>query len=480
MTAGRVPSPGEAEGLSEQLGRDLHELARAPLPAATAGAAKDRLLHVIGITLASSGLPAPAAAWQAVRADAGPCTVIGRPGRLSSAAAAFANAVAAHSSLLEDCGLGGLSEGSHPGTYVPAAALAAAEQAGASGADLLAAIVVGYEAVGVLGAVAPISIVARRFRPLGVLGPIGAAAAAAALYGCDAGQFAAAISIAANTAAGYGQGFVSGSTEPYLHAGFAARNGLLAAGLAASGCVTAPDSLDGPYGFFQTYGGEGGRARPVQTRPAVARLGTKMFAACLQNQETLTLIQARLPVPLSPAAIRRVTLFRPATPNNGIASPGVAQSPPYTTMLQRQMSARFTAAAALLGRPVQDARYFEAAGDDDEVAGLAAAIELCGTDDPVVRIEVELRDGTRFTATGDMSQVLFPTSSEITQRFRDRAESVLGPATQEVVGMIAQLERLPAAATLLDALRPREAEPDLDAAAHVNATMSLDATEAVR
>ena len=465
MTAG----PGPTEGLSEWLGRDLDELAHAPLPAASAAAAKDRLLHAVGITLASSALPAPAAAWRAVRNDAGPCTVLGRPGWVAPASAAFANAVAAHSSLLEDCGPGGLSEGSHPGTYVPASALAAAEQSGASGADLLTAIVVGYEAVGVLGAVAPVSIVRRRFRPLGVLGPIGAAAAAASLYGCDAGQLAAAISIAANTAAGYGQGFVSGSTEPYLHAGFAARNGLLAADLAAAGCMAAPNSLDGPYGFFQTYGGEGGRVPPDQPRHAVTRLGTKRFAACLQNQETLTLIRAHLPVPLAPATIARVTLFRPATPNNGIASPGVAERPPYATMLQRQMSARFTAAAALLGRPVEDVRYFESAGDDDEAAGLAAVIELCNTGEPTVRIEVELRDGTRYATSGDMSGVLFPTSGDLIQRFRDRVESVLGPATEEVISMIAQLERLPSASSLLDALRPAE-----------TAAAGLDAKEPVR
>ena len=467
MTVGEInaadrPEPvGPGVRLADRLSGELYQLACAALPAATIGAAKDRLLHVIGVTLASSGLPAPAAAWQAVRADDGPCTVIGRPGRLSAASAAFANAVAAHSSLLEDCGPGGLSEGSHPGTYVPAAAFAAAEQVGASGADLLAAVVVGYEAVGVLGGIAPVSIVTRRFRPLGVLGPIGAAAAAAILYGCDRRQLAAAISIAANTAAGYGQGFVAGSTEPYLHAGFAARNGLLAASLAAAGCAAAPDSLEGPYGFFQTYGGDAGRyggdagrIPPGPAGHAVTRLGTKKFAACLQNQETLSLIQARLPVPLAPEAIRRVALFRPATPSNGTASPGVGTGPPYDTMLQRQMSARFTAAAALLGRPVDDVRYFEAAGDDDDVAMLAALTELHSTDDPMVRIDVDLRDGTRLTAAGDMSAVLFPTSREITDRFRDRAASVLGPATQDVISLIGQLERLPAAASLLSVLSP--------------------------
>ena len=448
------------DGLSARLAQTLHLLGREPLPVRTAEAARDRLLHIIGVTLVSSELAAATAAWETVRGDVGLCTAVGRPGRLSASAAAFANAVAAHDSLLEDCGPGGLSEGSHPGTYVLPAALAAAEQVNASGYELLAGIVVGYEAVGLLGNIAPTSIVARRFRPLGVLGPIGAAAAAATLYGCDQAQLAAALSIAANTAAGFGQGFVAGSMEPYLHAGFAARNGLLAAGLAMSGCTASPNSFEGPYGFFRTYGGEDGRMPAEQADHAVSRLGTKRFAACLQNQETLALILARLPVPFSVDAVTRVRLLRPSTANNGVASPGVGAEPPYTTMLQRQMSARFTAAAALLRRPVDDIRYFESAGTDKHAAELATRIELIPTDDATVRVEVDLEDGTQFAVSDDMSSVLYPTSAEIRARFSARAGSVIGSAADDVAEAIAQLDQLPGVSMLMALLRPADSGPE--------------------
>ena len=64
-------------------------------------------------------------AWAAVGADAGRCVAVGRATRVADRAAAFHNGVAGHSSLLEDCGPGGLREGSHPGTYVVPAALVA-------------------------------------------------------------------------------------------------------------------------------------------------------------------------------------------------------------------------------------------------------------------------------------------------------------------------------------------------------------------
>jgi 2-methylcitrate dehydratase PrpD len=307
-----------------------------------------------------------------------------------------------------------------------------------------------------LGELAPASIVARRFRPLGVLGPIGSAAAVATLCGGSPSELAAALSIAANAASGYGQGFVAGSIEPYVHAGYAARNGLLAAAIAMAGGTASPNSFEGPYGFFQTYGGEAGGISLPAEEHAITRLGTKKYAACLQNQESLELILERLPVPIE-GSIRTVRLYRPATPNNGTASPGVGTEPPYLTMLQRQMSARFTAAAALLGRPVDDVRYFEAAGSDSQVAQLAARIELISTPEATVRIEVEMADGRTHRAGGDMSAALFPTSEEIRRRFRARAESVIGATAAEVEPLIAKLEQVPDVNELLILLRPQAA-----------------------
>lgn len=441
-------------GLSARVAARLCVKAEHPLPVGAAQAAKVRLLHGIGVNLISSRLDAATVAWHTVEDEAGDCTVIGRGKQLTESAAAFANSVAAHNSLLEDCGPGGLREGSHPSTYVLPAALAAAEHRGATGRELLTAIIVGYEAVGLLGTVSPTSIVARRFRPLGVMGPIGAAAAAAVIYGCDEQEMAAALSVAANCAAGFGQGFVAGSMEPYLHAGFASRNGLLAARLARTGVTVSYDAFEGPYGFFETYGGEGVQEATDETAYAVERVGTKRFAACLQNQESLTLISEQLPVPFDVAEIARVRLFRPATPNNGTASPGVGSAPPYRTMLQRQMSARFTAAAALLDRDVDDVRYFHEAADDEPVERVSALVELIATDEASVRVEVDTVDGRTLSAAGDRSAILYPTSEEIRSRFRSRAATVLGEASELVEPLVDKLEELDDVRTLSKLLRP--------------------------
>ena len=73
---------------------------------------------------------------------AGNAGVFGDAARYTPAGAAFLNGALAHSLDFDDTHAAGSL---HPGAPVIPAALAAGEMAGASGADVLAAIVAGYE-----------------------------------------------------------------------------------------------------------------------------------------------------------------------------------------------------------------------------------------------------------------------------------------------------------------------------------------------
>lgn len=415
------------------LGRRLAGIGREPLPEPAARAAKTRLLHAAGVSLANSRLPAAQAAWRALGQGTGPCFVFGRGQRLAAEDAAFVNGAIGHGSLLEDCGPGGLREGSHPGTFILPAALALAEETGASGASLLAAIVAGYEAVSRIGAAGPAEIVARRFRPLGVMGAFGSAAAAAHLMGADDVQMAAALALAANLAGGTTQGIFEGSMEPYFQAAFAARNGILAARLAMAGAAPSRQALEGEYGFFRTYGGADGDLDALTApRPCfgIEAVGMKRFAACLQNQATLAAIVDGLPGPLAADEIETVTIRRPATGSHGLNSPGVSRARPFDNMLAAQMSARFTAAAALLGLPVDDPGFFDRAHADPVLAALTDRIRL----EPVaegVAVEVVLRDGRRLLLDRVDPDLLTPAETEVAARFLRRAAPVLGAARAE-------------------------------------------------
>ena len=221
--------------------------------------------------------------------------------------------------------------------------------------------------------------------PLGVMGPFGATAAVATILGASDDQMASALAIAANLSAGLdAQGIFEGSMEPYFQAGFAARNGLLAARLALSGAISSKRALEGEFGFFQTYAGEQGNVDLLlgsREKLGVCLVGTKRFAACLQNQQTLALIVDGMAEPLKLDAIERVTITRPSEGINGLNSPGVSRTAPFDNMLSAQMSARFTAAAALLGRPVDDPKFFQQHFKDPGIVQLTERIDLVPSQD---------------------------------------------------------------------------------------------------
>ncbi|MFA5581967.1 MAG: MmgE/PrpD family protein [Paracoccaceae bacterium] len=459
MENSKMQSPDES-GWALQLGGLLADIGRGPLPAAAADAAKARLVHAFGVSLANSRLPAAQNAWRALGgAPKGGAFVFGRDTRLHTEDAAFINGVIGHGSLLEDCGPGGLREGSHPGTFIIPAALAVAEETGVTGARFLAGVVTGYEAVSRIGAAGPASIVQRRFRPLGVMGAFGAASAAAAIMGADDEQMAAAIAIAANLAGGTTQGIFEGSMEPYFQAAFGARNGILAARLAMAGALPSREALEGEYGFFQTYGGEPGDLAIMIAPRAVhgiASVGMKRFAACLQNQATVAAIVDGLSAPLDAAQIDQVVIRRPATGTNGLNSPGVSRSKPFANMLAAQMSARFTAAAALLGKPVDDPGFFARAHADAEIVALTDRIMLEPVDEGV-SVEVMLKDGGKLMLDHTDPNLLFPSDDMIAARFLRRTAPIIGkqPAAQ-LLATLLRLEDAPSLRPLTDAMTVAE------------------------
>ena len=138
----------------------------------------------------------------------------------------------------------------HEGTTLAAAGLAIAEQTGATGQDVLLAIVIGYEAAGRIGD-------ARRGGRAGVhasqIVAFGGAVAAAKLLKLTDEQMAQALGIAAITMGGLATGTDSWARE-YMgaNAALCAVNAALAAG---RGYTVNADMLDGPGGFVDVFGG---------------------------------------------------------------------------------------------------------------------------------------------------------------------------------------------------------------------------------
>jgi 2-methylcitrate dehydratase PrpD len=174
--------------------------------------------------------------------DAGP--------KLPAAEAAQVNAVMSDAAASDDSDLRAIV---HCGTPLTATALALAERTGASGRDVLAAMVVGYEAAGRIGD--PIS---PQFRDRGhhgcLLAVFAAAVAAGKLLKLDPPRLAQTIALAATSIGGLAAAANTSVAREY-HAGLAVRSGIDAALAAQKGYVAEESILEHREGFFQVFGG---------------------------------------------------------------------------------------------------------------------------------------------------------------------------------------------------------------------------------
>jgi len=174
-------------------------------------------------------------------------------GRLSPAGAALVNGTAAHGFELDD----GYTPGSaHPSAPVVSAALAAGQSMGADSARVLRAIAIGVEVASRIAAAGHPSTWRRGFHNTPLAGVFGAAAACAVLRGLSAEQTASALGVAGSHAGGLFAFLQSGAEVKRLHAGKAARDGLLSVEMARRGLTGPPEVFDSVPGYFSAFAGD--------------------------------------------------------------------------------------------------------------------------------------------------------------------------------------------------------------------------------
>lgn len=160
--------------------------------------------------------------------------------------AARVNAVQSDAAASDDSDLRNVA---HTGTTVAATGLAIGERTGATGRELLAAMVTGYEAAGRVGE-------ALGTQPgfhASLIVAFGGTVTAARLLGLTAEQTAHAVSLTATSMGGLGIGTNSWARE--YHAGNAAQTAVDTALAAGRGYTANEDMLEAQRGFLATFGG---------------------------------------------------------------------------------------------------------------------------------------------------------------------------------------------------------------------------------
>ena len=212
-------------------------------------------------------------------ANSGPSELIINRARTSPYWAAMANAAASHVAEQDDVHNGSVF---HPATVVFPPAVAVAQALGASGPQLLAASVVGYE-VGIrVGEFLGRSHY-RVFHTTGTAGTLAAAAAVGHLLGLNAQQMQHALGSAGTQSAGLWEFLRTAADSKQLHTAHAAAAGLMSAYLAKDDFTGAADILEGPQGMAAGMSSDADPSRLVDglgTRWATAETSFKYHASC--------------------------------------------------------------------------------------------------------------------------------------------------------------------------------------------------------
>ena len=162
--------------------------------------------------------------------------------------AALFNGTAAHALDYDDTNHPAYA---HPSAVLVPALLALAPDVQARGSDIVTAYVIGLEVFGKLGRALNVAHYKRGWHATCTFGTLAATAAASRLLGLDERQTIMALGIAASSASGLRANF--GSMVKPLHAGQAARNGVLATLLAREGFVASDAALEHRYGYCAVF-----------------------------------------------------------------------------------------------------------------------------------------------------------------------------------------------------------------------------------
>lgn len=400
------------------------------------------VLDLCGAAVAGSRTEAAqtAAAYALYAHGTGPSTIIGTGANSTPVGAALANGFAVSALDIDD---GYRPVKGHPGAVVFPAVLAAAEEAKSSGIELLTALVVGYEVAMRAGRI--LHLLYDVYHGSGAWAPVGAAAGAARLLGCNAQQTQHALGIAEFHAAMTPE--MRSVEHPSMlkdGIGWGAMVGIASAQLAARGFTGLPALFDaGDVGPHIT--------ESLGDKYLILDLYFKPYACCRWAQPAIEgALSAAYQIGATPADMTRVRVhtFEAAT--------HLRSAVPRTTE-EAQFSLPWTVACALIDGVVGPEQVVGENLADPTRQELAALVEVvvdaeleeAFPEQALAWVEIETTDGSRarsdpFSAPGD-SHTPF-SDTELTEKFRDLTTPVLGShRTRKLASVI---ERLPDAPDL--------------------------------
>ncbi|MDX9699616.1 MAG: MmgE/PrpD family protein [Rhodocyclaceae bacterium] len=381
----------------------------------------------------------------------GAVVVFGDDHTWSPVGAAFLNAALGHALDFDDTHAPSTL---HPGAPVIPAAFSAAAMVGASGAELIAGIVAGYETTCRIGLALPAGDhYARGFHPTATCGAFGAAAAAGRILRLDAGRIESALGIALSQCAGSLQFLADGAWTKPFQVGWASQAGLAAALMAREGYRGPKEALEGRHGFLQGYAPSPRPERVCQDLGVAFETlatGIKPYPSCRYGHAGIDAVLAlRAEHGLKPADVERITYGLSRAGLLLVGAPLDAKQNPVN-LVGAQFSAPFVLSTALATGEMSWDSYANL--DDPVVRGLMKKVDC--VHDPDIEAEFPanmsgritiVAGGRRYEKTvivplGEPSNFL--SDEALFAKFSGLARPVVGEQLHRIAEGVSRLEHL--------------------------------------
>lgn len=350
----------------------------------------------------------------------------------------------------------------HPGASLVPAILAMTGRAEISGGAAITAYILGIEMISKLGRALNTAHYRNGWHATATFGSLGAAATASSLLSLEAEPFAMALGMAASGASGLRANF--GTMTKPLHAGYAARNGVLAALMGREGITASVDILEHRFGFAEVFNHHRDSATehfttwgdPLEILTEFG-LGLKPYPACGAAHPPIeAAVRLRDKIAGGLEAIRQVRVgvtdmhFEPMVCDRA------------TTPLEGKFCMGYCIAAALLDGDVTLGTFTDAALARINASGLPGKVimelddRVAGNTEFGAVVTIETLDGQRLEELVPLAMgkpERWFSKERLAAKFQDCCEiAIERPLREEIFALAQGLDEAPSLSPLIDAL----------------------------
>ena len=446
--------------LTERIASFIDQITYEQLSKAAIEANKRSILDCLGVALAGCDEDASRITGEYAGDMGSPeAGIIGGGLKTSVDQAAWINGIRAHALDYDDYVTPEHSTPYHPTVAILPAVLTVGEKLHISGREILLACITGFEVEAEIAMTCAEKQYNLGWHTTSTLGSTGAAAAVAKMLKLDEEKIRMALGIAASLAGGLRKNF--GTMTKPLHAGNAARNGVMAAMLAQNGFTADKNILDSPLSLGEVLRGEAGWAVAAQrgkgefyiVSPGVA---LKPYPSCAYSHWAIdAALDLRREAGITPDNILEIEC------HTSSALPQVLIHSRPRTALEGKFSLEFCVAIALIDNEATLKQFADDKVRDSVVQGLMKKVKYVhppemgsGLVGLGGRLVVKLQNSKVYSkkvdiAKGDPRNPL--SQEELVNKYRDCVRLFLSSeSTDKSLDMLLNLEQVEDITELMD------------------------------